>query len=320
MTNRNTTIKKSLTVIAALAALGSAAGVAHANGMIIPAYLPLTDLTDWNILKEGAATMQAGTNPNYKDYWVTVNSGSNGPFTSPSDWATAATLWDPIRANGGLIIGYVHTCQTPTGPLFRSLTDVENDINAWVAGYPNLDGIWIDEFYPRFEVADSTSVSANFPNGMADAPTDLSFMNPDGTFNANQINPSGGYYDQLTSWIRATYPNLKIVGNAGGWFYSNQVNYADIVDVDCSFEQNYATAANSPTNDWSGLNRQNVTTLSGQLALIHRNSSDMSGAIDQSIAHGYTHFYTTDRLLESNVWGGLPSYFASEVTYIANHS
>jgi hypothetical protein len=189
-----------------------------------------------------------------------------------------------------------------------------------VNGYGNLDGIWIDEYYPRFEIAGPSGGSATYPNGTSLAPYDLSFLNSDGTFNANQVKPDGGYYSQLISWIRATYPRLRIIGNAGGWFYSNQINYADLPNVTCTFEQTYAVAANSPTNDWSGLTRQNTTSWRGQLALIHTNSTDLAGAIDQAIAHGYTHFYTTNGTLDNNIWGALPPYFTSEVQYIANHS
>ena len=293
---------------------------AHANGMIIPAYLPLTDTTSWQILAEDAAIMRDGTNANYKDYWVTVNSGNNGPFSSPADWATAAARFDPIRANSGKIFGYVHTTTTPTSGIYRPLigmNSVEADITAWVTGYPNIDGIWIDEFYPRYEIATGDDDRATFPNGPDFAPTDRSFVNPDGTINPNvQVNPAGGYYWQLTDWIHRTYPNLRIIGNAGGWFYSNQVNYGSLVDVDCSFEQTYENAS---MNGWGNLNRQPGNT-AAQLALIHTNSNDLNGAIDQAISHGYTHFYTTNGVLTNNIWGALPPYFTSEVQYIANHS
>lgn len=281
--------------------------------MIIPAYLAANDVFNWNIIKEAAGIMTTGSSP--KDFWVTGNGPANGPFTTAQDWADLQTSWDPIRASGGVLFGYVHTCTTPTGPLFRSLQDVEQDISAWVAGYAGLGGIWLDEYYPRFEIAGSDGVSATFPNGQSLAPTDRSFLNPDGTFNANQVNPAGGYYDQLTSWIHTTYPGLKIIGNAGGQFYSNQLAYANLVDVTCSFEQTYAVAADSPTNDWAGLNRQ-ITTAS-QLALIHDNQSDLAGALSQAFGHGYNYVYTTNRTIDTNLWGGIPPYFTTEVEQIA---
>ena len=286
--------------------------------MIIPAYLPLDDATNWNILKEGAALAQNGKSAAYKDYWVTVNSGDNGPFSAPEDWAAATVRWDPIRANGGKIFGYVHTLATPTGTTFRPLDDVKRDIDAWVAGYGAVDGIWIDEFYPRYEIAGPSGATATFPNGENNAPTDRSFLNADGSFNAKPIDPAGGYYSRLTSWMRATHPDLKIIGNAGGQFYSNQIRYGELVDVTCSFEQTLAVAADAPANDWAGLDQQTGTSDNKQLALIHTNSTDLMGAINQAKSHGFRYFYTTDRTLDNNIWGGLPPYFTSEVDAIYN--
>ena len=293
-----------------------AAAAVVGRGVILPMYLPLGDLTTWNILTEDAALVTSSAQP--KDYWVVSNGPSNGPFTTAAEWAAGAAVWDPLRAAGGEVFGYVHTCTTPTGPLFRSLADVEADIAAWVAGYPGIGGIWLDEFYPRFEIAGSDGVSATFPNGEALAPRDRSFLNPDGTFNARQVDPAGGYYDQLTSWIHSQYPGLKIIGNAGGQFYSNQINYTELVDVTCSFEQTYSYAANAPTNDWANLDRQNTTTTHSQLALIHTNTTDLSGAVSQAFAHGYQYVYTTSRALSDNLWGGIPPYFTSEVALIGS--
>jgi hypothetical protein len=309
------------------------------KGMIVPAYLGVSPrnsadpgydaslIATWTILAEAASAFKNGSNPNYKDFWVVVSSSRSGPFNEgegDEPWARAASLWDPIRANDGVIFGYVHTCVSPTMPLveqYRPLREVEEEIVAWVKGYPGLGGIWLDEFYPRYEIA-NTAGTAFFPNGDQNAPADRSWYNNGVPSWGQQVNPTGGYYDQLTKWIRATYPNLRIVGNAGGWFWSNQKNYADLVDVTCSFEQTLEYAQANRANqalDWHGLDRDNTWTPQGQLALIHTNSSDLAGAIDQSIAKGYTHFFTTDRRLEDNPWGGIPPYFATEVSYVANH-
>jgi hypothetical protein len=296
------------------------AGFSIGKGMIIPAYIPLDNVFDWNVLKEGAEKMRTGTNANYKDYWVTVNSAASGPFSLPADWAKAATVWNPIRSNGGRIFGYVHTCEQPTGPIFRPLATVKSEIAAWVAGYPNLDGIWLDEYYPRFEIASvDGETGPSYPNGLANAPTDRSsFVNSANQFNGLQVNPAGGYYDQLVTWIRATYPTLRIIGNAGGALYSNQLLYSDLPDVLVSFEQKFSVAANAPTNNWSNLTRQIPNSQSGQLALIHGNATSLDGAVDQALAKGYTHVYTTDRIIENNLWGGLPTYLTSLIEYIAN--
>jgi Spherulation-specific family 4 len=296
------------------------AGLNFGKGMIIPAYLPLDDAYSWNLLKEGAAIMAAGKNPAVRDYWVAVNSGVNGPFTSTADWAKAATVWNPIRNNGGKIFGYVHTCVQPVGPTFRTLAEVKSEITAWVNGFPQLDGIWLDEYYPRFELADVDGAPGpNYPNGLSNGPTDRGFVNSANQFNGQQVNPTGGYYDQLIKWMRTTYPQLRIIGNAGGAFYSNQTKYSDLPDVLVSFEQNLDVASNAPVNDWTGLKRQIPASKSGQLALIHRNGTNLAGAVDQSLAQGYTHIYTTNRVLENNIWGGLPPYLMTEIQYIADH-
>ena len=304
--------------IAALV-LATASLNTFADGLIIPAYLTLSDTNNWNALRDGAASLQSGSSSTYKDYVVVVTGPNSGPFTNQIDWTIATSLWDPIYANGGLLVGYVHTLQSPTGDLFRPLASVEADITAWVNSYSNLGGIFLDEYYPRFEVAGPSDSYATFPNGTNLAPTNLNFINPDGSFNGNQVDPTGGYYYQLISWINSQYPGLVVVANPGGHFYSNQTNYINLVNVCCTFENSYSVAANSPSNDWTGLNVQSVTTNAAQAALIYGNSSDVSGAIDQAISHGYKLFYTTDLTTASNVWGGLPSYFSSEVNYVANH-
>lgn len=311
------------------------------KGVIIPAYLTLDDAANWNLLKEGAAVMKASASTSFKDYWVAVNSADSGPFQNAADWVKAKAVWDPIRANGGRIFGYIHTVQspdagTPQGRLYRDLATVKAEVAAWVNGYPGLDGIWIDEFYPRYEIAqpeagDALVYPRDYPNGAAYAPTDTGFINALGQFNGQQVNPAGGYYSQLTSWIRATYPQLRLIGNAGGNMYSNQYRYGDLVDVLVSFEQNFDTAyvtgiqswkdgvlVETDKYQWHGLDRQNqITTAPGFLALIHGNSGNLTLAIDQALSHGYTHVYTTDRVLQNNVWGGVPTYLTSEIDYLS---
>ena len=311
------------------------------KGIIIPAYVTLDDAYAWNVLKEGAQIMQASPQKSHKDYWVVVNSGDNGPFVNAKDWTKAKTVWDPIRANGGRIFSYIHTVQSPdatipAGRLYRDIDAVKADITRWVDGYPDLDGIWIDEFYPRYEIAQPEAGTVvyprDYPNGAENAPTDTGFINAQGQFNGVQVDPAGGYYSQLTRWIHATYPQLRLVGNAGGNMYSNQYRYGDLVDVLVSFEQNfdyaYVTGVQSWNGgiltetekyQWHGLDRLNqITTAPGVSALIHGNSGNMTLAIDQAFSHGYTHVYTTDRVLEDNIWGGLPRYLSSEIQYIAD--
>ena len=317
-------LKNALLLSLVALALGAAAPKASAQGVIIPAYLPLSDKTEWNILRENAEMFTCGTSDVYNDYFVVVTGPASGPFTSAADWATAETLWDPIVAQDGEIFGYVHTLAQPSGsPKFRPLAVVEADVEAWVNGYGNLNGIFIDEFVPRYEITDSNAypTPATFPNGQSLAPTNRSFVNPDGTINgAIQVNPAGGYYSQLIGWIRGHYPDLQIIANPGGQVYSNQTRYVGLADITCTFENTYAFAANSPANDWANLNLQAGTTSYTHAALIHTNTTDLNGALSQSISHGYKYFYTTNLDPNKvNVWGTLPPYFSSEISFIANH-
>jgi hypothetical protein len=298
--------------------------LAGGTGLIIPAYLAIdgTQQDSWTAIAAGAATLLNGTST-YKDYWVAVTAGASGEKKQDVDWMAAKAAWDPVRANGGKIFGYVHTGQTPTSLLFRPIVDVEADIVSWVAGYPNIDGIWIDEFYPRHEIADDVGPpTIMFPNGRMAAPPpgNPSYVSPDGGLNpAVNIDPAGGYYATLRDFIRNTYSNLKIIGNAGGKLWSNQQDYAKLVDVICTFEQTYQSAA---ANNWKNLQRQNDASPYSELALIHTNPNDMAGALQKAFAFGYTHAYTTDVPYEigdagQNVWGALPSYFADEVSTVA---
>ena len=319
-----TCLKNVLLLSLAALVLGTAAPKASADGVVIPAYLPLTDATSWNILKENAATFTRGTSTVYKDYFVVVTGPLSGPFTNATDWATAASVWGPIVVQNGEIFGYVHTLAQPSGSAkFRTLAAVKADVSAWVNGYGHLSGIFIDEFMPRYEITDSNAypTPATFPNGQSLAPTDRSFVKADGTINTSvQVIPAGGYYSQLIGWIRGHYPGLRIITNPGGKVYSNQTQYVGLANITCTFENTYAYAANSPVNNWANLNLQANTASYIQAALIHTNTNDLSGAINQSIAHGYKYFYTTS--LDPNVvnaWGTLPPYFSSEISLIANY-
>lgn len=287
------------------------------KGLIIPAYITLDDRTSWNILKEGVETLRTNGSP--IDYWVTVNGPGSAPFVKSEDWATAKTLYDPIRCNGGAIVGYVHTCEAATPPrmqqtTFRPLETVEAEIDRWVNGYPALDGIWLDEFIPRLEVA--SIVEPGQPLIINPGPNpEYQPLSPDyltdGAFNGKQVDPRGGYYHQLRQWIRDAHPNLRIIGNAGGWLDNNQIEYPKLVDVFVSFEQTYALASQ---NNWTRLDRQ-VDTVP-QLALIHTNTTDLAGAVKQAFDHKYTHVYTTSLPLYPNVWGALPPYFTTEVATV----
>jgi hypothetical protein len=189
-----------------------------------------------------------------------------------------------------------------------SLPTVKGYITSWVNSYPALDGIFIDEFAPRHEVDGTNPVSYR--------PTNQNSM-------ANgQINPAGGYYDQLTKWIKTTYPKLKIITNPGGRVYSNQYLWNNLGSVVCSYENTLSHAQSNnewyaAQQPWGNLLRETTFTTVPQCALIHSNTSNLAGAIDQAANYGYKYFYTVQASEFDNTWGIMPSYFSSEVQYVS---
>ena len=305
-------------------------GVGVGQGVIIPAYYSLSDTQKWADLATAAAQMRDASNASVKDFWVTANY-NNGPF---SDWASAASRLNPIRNNGGKVFGYVYTHQSAytvganlvDKAKFRTVASIQADIASWVAGYPNLDGIWIDEFYPRHELATESGTLpsgasydgryANHPNGTSAAPPSYRTPGLD-LYSTGQIDPTGGWYDLLFKWIRQTYPNLKIVANAGGQLYSNQYRYGALPDVLVSFEQNYATAS---ANNYALLTRNDPSYAAAkQLALVHNVSSvsAMQAVVAKSKAAGFSHTFATDGVIGSNLWYANPAYLSALITELA---
>jgi hypothetical protein len=308
--------------------------ITHADGLIVPLYIdptapaayagrysdPFTGVLKnagttssgaalWGIAASGAATIKNAASGRYKDYWVIANGPSNGPFPSPLN-TTVKTVFDKVRTNNGKLFGYIHSLQNAaTSNLFISLPTVKGYVTAWVNSYPNLDGIFIDEYAPRPEV-DGT-------NPVGYRPTNLKAM-------ANgQINPAGGYYDQLTKWIKTTYPKLKIITNPGGRVYSNQYLWNNLGSVVCSYENtlNHAQSFNewyAIKQPWGNLLRESVFTSVPQCALIHSNTTGLNGAIDQVAGYGYQYFFTVEASLFDNTWGIMPSYFSSQVQYVSS--
>lgn len=338
--------------------------IAASQGMIVPAYLPVTGVrTDkwdllrflnwpkpvllhgrWQVEAEGTALFEL-TNEEYEwlrlaraaremsaqglDFWVVVSGPNSGPLTSPADLPIASRVWGDIREQGGRIFGYVHTCKRPGETAeFIAIDEVTKQIKTWVTHYNDLDGIWLDEFYPRYELfdVDSAGVRApaacnaevmppSYPNGACSSPVDRGFLLANGCYNpAVQINPEGGYYHTLTGRIRAEFPWLRIIGNAGGRLYSNQLSYAKLVDVLVSYENSFAHAQ----QNWSNLKRQDAN-VKYEAALFHSTDlADMPSAIEHVLDYGYTHVYTTDQLHSSggNVWGKVSGHLANETTYL----
>lgn len=115
----------------------------------------------WNQLTASAGTVSitAVLNPN------------NGPGAAQDSNYVAAV--NALRAAGGKVIGYV-----PTTYGARSLTDVQNDINTYLAWY-SLDGIFVDEM-----------TNNNSPANLT-------------------------YYNQIYTYIKGLNPAFTVVGNPG---------------------------------------------------------------------------------------------------------
>ena len=113
------------------------------RGIIIPAYF-YPDVY-WNELANAA--LEIG------DKLIVIVNVENGPGEkSNSDYKDAV---DQVRSNGGLVIGYVHTChgnQNSEDDFPSSCTKTEaiikTDIDRWYEWY-SIDGIFFDEVSPQ---------------------------------------------------------------------------------------------------------------------------------------------------------------------------
>lgn len=319
------------------------------GGMIVPAYLGVessSDVNGWKLLATLAGEMRQGRGTKYKDFWVAVTGPGSGPNFGSQQWQKAGPLWKDIQDNGGKVFGYINSldwatpfypsvCVDKANVRLRQLAQIKADVDKWLNGYKAIDGIWIDEYYPRVELAPLCSVPGpDYPNGKAYAPSaqPSTYLNPDGTFKYAEVNPQGGYYDQLTDYIKSRTNSrgerLLVIGNAGGHFYSNQHEYDRLVDVVCSFEDTYeATTKNAAK--WT---RENAASPVPQLALVHTNpGATMRTAIDAAIGKGYKYIFSSDRnghklpgTKDSDftpVWNDLPSadYLRAQVQQLANH-
>jgi hypothetical protein len=115
--------------------------------------------------------------------------------------------------------------------------------------------------------------------------------------------------------IRAAYPWLRIVGNAGGKLWSNQLKYADLVDVLVGHESSFATLQAKS----SLLDPRSFTASSRTAALLHATSAEnMVTAVERVFAAHYSHVYTTDQTASAgnNVWGRLSNYLEAQVAYL----
>lgn len=349
------------------------------KGIIIPAYIWYGDITKWQRIEDAAKEAKK----NNIDFYVVVNSAHHGPFTTkakdtfdeyftPKDqnpapfnmdeearkWDVVKTFYDNIKTAGGKIIGYVHTCKTPffVGGKnyleYRELADVKEDIDSWVFEYPEIDGIWLDEYYPRYEIAGGDDSTFTIPNDFIIKPEDGTYVEKTDEKKCSpvvvrnkkgedmiytQIDPYGGFYWQLCKYLttktNAYGKKLIKIGNAGGDIYSNQLACSKFVDVLVSFEKNHIVAKfgeekgyskdpdvqkyvlenlENEAVSWTGLNSpysyKDYMKNDNRLALIHGvNMSALSEAISEAFNNGYSHVYVTSRVLDDNIWGGVPN-------------
>ena len=103
-----------------------------------------------------------------------------------------------------------------------------------------------------------------------------------------------------------------------GKLRSNQLQYSQLVSVLCSFEETYANAFTLGPDGRILLTRRDLSNPTPELALIHTNALGLTGSVSRSFALGYTYVYTTDRLLNANIGGGLPPYFTTDVGLTSN--
>lgn len=302
-----------------------------------------------------------------KDYFTPEGRklGENQPHFEMAEedknWKIAKFCYNEIKKYGGKIIGYVHTCDSTTVGLdkcakftksadgkdfhyygFRTISDVQADIIGWYEGLKVndeeslLDGIWLDEFYPRYELMTDSDpedwrIVLPFPNeNMLYSPTQVrdEFPNKDALLDSfggfAQMEPYGGYYWQICKAIKDKYPELIKIGNAGAALENNQLAYGKLVDILVCFEADYIKASGqvlkNGATDAAGI-------ASKKLALIHGVQEDsLTNLIYKVLYEGdnvYSHVCVTDRGYgtsgEANVWGGLPSYLKKELEYIVTN-
>lgn len=262
------------------------------GGMIIPAYFSPFDPAWDEIVRQAEAVQQ--TTGGRRDFWVVMN-GASGPFTATNDIDKVNERAKQLHDANAKVFGYVHACNTIMLPNhtfqcdgLRRVDDVTAAIDAWLKA--DVDGIWLDEFYPQFE-----------KDWQADHP---------------QYVPTGRELDQITTHIRDVPRKLTIIGNAGGYLVSNAYKYAALVDVLCSFEGSSLEPDLSVTPATPGIVRQAVKPRYGQLALFHsiRDASSVANIVQRAFDEGYSHVFVGDgRLDDSTAWTRIPPYFASEV-------
>ena len=227
------------------------------KGIIIPAYFGTDDSEAWKTLLN--AVNDEKFQASGKEFYVVING-------DPAGFANGTAVADylaKIQAVGGKIIAYVHTCvapdlqpeKRPDGVMdlcnkYRSVETVMSEIDAWANVISSLDGIWLDEFYPRYEIAYDGYNTVGFAvNDCEFTPVDFRPDNKEKKINLTSengsfydVDPYGGYYWQLCYNIRKNYENFITIGNAGAHLWTNQQKYSKLVDILVTFEKSHGVA------------------------------------------------------------------------------
>ncbi|MEM7452947.1 MAG: spherulation-specific family 4 protein [Planctomycetota bacterium] len=112
-----------------------------AGGMIIPAYFYPTNggLSDRFAQVAWASRWLAQNGTGGFDKLVAIVNVDSGPGLATDPKYTSAI--DVVKSAGGTVLGYV-----ATGYGNKSYLSITTEIDSWISYYPNLDGIFLDEW------------------------------------------------------------------------------------------------------------------------------------------------------------------------------
>jgi hypothetical protein len=257
-------------------------------GIIVPAYFYPNDWNNpgqhnvgpyWSRLIEAARILG--------DRLIVIANPGSGPGTGIDAKYTEAI--DKVRAEGGKVIGYVHTCygltstseacvptvappnsppNTPPPPP-RSLADIHADIDKWYNWY-DVDGIFLDEVS-----TDTDKIS---------------------------------WYQALHSYIRGKSSTALICNNFG---QQPAIGYLSIDAIACVYESYTANFDN-------GVNFSYLTPAQKQksLVLLHTMTQGNWNTRFQTLSNeGIKWFYITNDQM-NNPWDVLPPFFEEMVIAI----
>lgn len=235
--------------------------------VLVPAYFKAGKDSDWDAMLKGVE--------NYPGLKVTaILNPTNGIFTErDKDFADAMLA---LQKAGGKVIGYV---ATRYGDGERPVTEVTKNVDNYLALYPEIDGIFLDE--------------------MQDKTTRIEFYQ--------------AVYKHIKTKKNQAGASLSVVGNPGKF---PDAMYAGVADTLVTFEGKenaYLSIDPQPNHTWV-YNRANTA----QAMLVHNaiSCTAMQNALktaDQARTHAGM-VYVTDQLFEyttntGNPWAKLPTYW-----------